>query len=196
VSSSAEIAVKVNGYLAFVDSGQFAVHVPLDETVTALTAEVKDSSGVSLGIHSVNISVEKPTTNQPVLTLLPFPVTGQAPLKVFFEMNSLYPISKLDFDSEGNGSIDFQGTSLKNQPFTYQVPGLYFPKVTVTDKSNNTYSRTAVVWVVPKIDLEALLQSKWTAMKNALKSGNVPEAAKYIVISRRQPFNNHSIKSF
>ena len=188
VPSGTEIGVTVNGNVAFVDSGQFAVHVPLDETVTALTAVVKDASGNTLGSQTIPVTVQIPAADQPVLTLIPYPVMGPAPLTVVFDMNCQEPVLRLDFDAEGNGTTDFQGTTLKDKQFTYQVPGLYFPKVTVIDMSNNTYTRSAILWVTPQTELEPLLQSKWTAMKNALRNGDIQGALKYIAISRRSDY--------
>ena len=188
IPSGAEIGVTVNGQVAFVDSGQFAVQVPLDETVTALTAVVKDALGNTLGSQTISVTVQIPATEQPILTLLPYPVMGPAPLNVVFDLNCLEPVSRLDFDAEGNGTIDFQGTTLKDRQFTYQVPGLYFPKVAVVDKANNTYTRTAILWVTSQTELDPLLQSKWTAMKNALRNGDIPGALKYIAISRRSDY--------
>ena len=149
---------------------------------------VKDALGNTLGSQTIPVTVLIPATEQPTLTLLPYPVAGPAPLTVVFDMNCLEPVLRIDFDAEGNGTTDFQGTTLKDKQFTYQVPGLYFPKVTVVDKSNNTYSRSAILWVTSQTALDPLLQSKWTAMKNALRSGNIPEALKYIVISRRPAY--------
>ena len=60
VPSGKEIGVAVNGHVAFVDSGQFAVHVPLDETVTALTAVVKDALDNTLGSQTIPVTVQIP----------------------------------------------------------------------------------------------------------------------------------------
>jgi len=122
------------------------------------------------------------------LTLIPRPVIGPIPLTVTFDMNCLEPVSRIDFDSDGNGTNDFQGTSLTDKPFTYEVRGLFFPRVTVTDQSSNTHTRTAIVWAISRDELETLLQSKWTALKNALRSGDIQGALKHIVIGKRPTY--------
>jgi hypothetical protein len=78
-----------------------------------------------------------------------------------------------------------------------QVQGLFLPKVTVTDQANNVHTRTAIVWAASRDELEMLLQSKWTAMKNALRSADIQGALKHIVINKRpqyeQVFNSLTI---
>ena len=196
VAPGTEIGVTVNNYPALVDTGQFALHVMLDETVTSLTAVVKDALGNILGSQTIPVTVQIPT-DEPTLTLIPRPVIGPVPLTVTFDMNCLEPVSRIDFDSDGNGSNDFQGTTLADKQFTYEVQGLFFPKVTVTDQANNAHARTAIVWAASRDELEMLLQSKWTAMKNALRSGDIQGALKHIVIKKRpqyeQVFNSLTI---
>jgi hypothetical protein len=114
---------------------------------------------------------------------------GMAPLSVSFELRSLEPIARIDLDADGNGTVDFQGTKLDNQQFVYSGPGLYFPKVTVTDTANRIYTKTAVLLVVAQNELEALLQAKWTGLKDALRNGDIPTALKYIAISKRSDYS-------
>ncbi|HAR95272.1 MAG TPA: hypothetical protein DCR97_04830 [Deltaproteobacteria bacterium] len=187
VAPGTEVGVTVNDFAALVDAGQFALHVMLDETVTGLTAIVKDDLGNILGSQTVPVTVQIPA-EEPTLTLIPRPVIGPIPLTVTFDMNCLEPVSRIDFDSDGNGTNDFQGTSLTDKPFTYEVRGLFFPRVTVTDQSSNTHTRTAIVWAISRDELETLLQSKWTALKNALRSGDIQGALKHIVIGKRPTY--------
>ena len=179
-----EVGVTVNGFVAFIDRGQFAVEVPVDNSVTGLTAVARDAMGVTLGSQTIPVTVQLPTT-EPILLLRPSRAIGPAPLTVSFELGSLEPISRIDLDVDGNGTADFQGTTLDNQQFIYEGQGLYFPKVRVTDTANKIYTKTAILLVVAQNELEILLQSKWTALKNALRAGDIPSALNYIAISKR-----------
>jgi len=183
-----EVGVTVNGFPALVDQGQFALIVPLDDTVTGLTAVARDAMGTTLGSQTIPVTVQIPT-EEPILLFRPLPFMGMAPLSVSFELRSLEPIARIDLDADGNGTVDFQGTKLDNQQFVYSGPGLYFPKVTVTDTANRIYTKTAVLLVVAQNELEALLQAKWTGLKDALRNGDIPTALKYIAISKRSDYS-------
>jgi PKD repeat protein len=182
-----EVGVAVNGYVAFVDLGQFAVEVPVDDTVTNLTVVAKNAVGATLGTQTIPVTVQLPTS-EPTLFFRPSPVIGSAPLTVNFTLTSLVPIARIDFDGDGDGTVEFQGTTLEGQPFIYQGPGLYFPTVTVTDTASNTYTKAAILLVVSQSELEPLLQSKWTAMKNALRNNDVTTALNYIAIDQRSAY--------
>ena len=70
----------------------------------------------------------------------------------------------------------------------YQSPGLYFPKVTVTDNQGNTYTETTLVNVLSREEMDALLRSKWEGMKGALSQGNINEALNYFVKDSREEY--------
>jgi PKD repeat protein len=183
-----EVGVTVNGFVAFVDLGQFAVEVPVDENVTSLTVVAKDALGTTLGTQTIPVTVQLPTS-EPTLLFRSSPPIGPAPFTLTFELTSLAPISRIDLDADGNGSVDFQGTTLENQQFIYEGPGLYFPTVTVTDQASNTVTKTSVVLILLESELDALAQDKWTGLKNALRSGDIPSALNYIAISKRSVYD-------
>lgn len=182
-----EVGVTVNGFVALVDSGQFAMEVPLDGTETGLAVVARDAMGATLGSQTIPVTVQIPT-EEPTLFVRPTPFMGLPPLTVSFELRCLDPISRIDLDADGNGTVDFQGTTLENQQFLYDAPGLYFPKVTVTNTANNTFTKTTILLVVAQSELDALLQSKWTALKNALGSNYITSALNYIAISKRSAY--------
>ncbi len=182
-----EVGVTVNGFVAFVDLGQFAVEVPVDDTVTSLTVVAKNAAGATLGTQTIPVTVNVPTT-EPTLLFRPSPVVGPAPLTVNFTLTSLEPIAVVEVDGDGDGTVDFRGITLENQGFLYQGPGLYFPKVTVTDTANNKYTKTAILLVMAQTELDPLLQSKWTAMKNALRNNDVATALNYIAMDERSAY--------
>ena len=180
----AEIGVTVNGVPAFVDQGRLAALVPVDLDVTSLIARVSDLSGTLLGSDAISVTVDPPIS-EPVLFFQPSPVVGSAPLAVDFTLTSLDPITQIDLDLEGDGTVDFQGTTLKGETFEYVNPGLYFPQVTVIDNLGGTHAATALVQVLDLTQLDALLQAKWTDMKDALRNGDVGLALTYISSRKR-----------
>jgi hypothetical protein len=184
-----EAGVTVNGFVAFVDLGQFAVEVPVDESVTGLTVVAKNAAEAILGTQTIPITVQRPTVPQ-TLVFRSSPAIGQAPLIVGFTLTSLKRILRVDLDGNGDGTVDFQGTTLKDQEFVYEGPGLYFPKVTLTDITNNTYTETAILLVLAQPELNVLLQSKWTAMKTALRNNDISSAVQHITINRRNIYRD------
>jgi hypothetical protein len=60
--------------------------------------------------------------------------------------------------------------------FTYTQPGLYAPIVTVTDVQGQRTTTPAIIQVFDRAVLDALLQSKWTALRDALRRGDIAQA--------------------
>ena len=196
IPAGPELGVTVNGYLALIDGAEFAALVPVDQTVTSLTATVTDTAGIPLGSHTIPITVQTPTS-EPVLNFRPSPVIGAAPLTASFNLSSLNPIANIALDANGDGIVDFNLPSLEGQTFVYNSPRLYYPTVTVTDTSGGTHTTDAIIQVIDPAELDSLLQSKWIGMKNALRSGNIAGAVNYIVKSKRASyqtvFNNLTV---
>jgi hypothetical protein len=187
----ADVGVMVNEYVALVDTnaGEFSALVPVDQTVTGITAELKDSAGITLGSHTIPVTVQPPT-GQPVLFFQPLPAIGIAPITASFTLTSLKPIVNIALDANGDGTTDFNLTSLEGQTFIYDTPGFYFPKVTVTDDIGGVHIAQTMLQVLEPNDLDLLLQSKWEAMKDALRQSNISLALTNIVAKRRATYES------
>jgi hypothetical protein len=195
-TSLGEVGINVNGYVALQDGDEFATFVSVDAQVTNLTATVTDTSGVTLASHTIAITVQLPAA-EPVLTFRPFPGIALVSQPVGFTLISLNEILHIELDGNGDGTIDFTGTTLDGVTVTFAEPGIYFPTVRVTDTLNTVLIDTAMVQVVNEVQLDLQLRAKWDAMKNALRSGNTAAAASYIIASKRTSyeavFNNLNI---
>ena len=138
-----------------------------------------------------------PYLTEPVVTFRPFPAIVSVGQPVSFTLTSLSGISQVELDANGDGIVDFTGTTLEGLSVTFAEPGLYFPTVQVTDAANTVYTDVAIIQVVNDSQLDTLLVSKWNAMKNALRVGDTTAAASYIVIDKRASyqvvFNNLTI---
>jgi hypothetical protein len=108
---------------------------------------------------------------------------------VDFSLVSRKAIAQVALDLEGNGSVDFQGTSLEGQTFTYGTPGLYFPTVTVTDSTGTTQTSTAMLQVYDLTSFDALIQPKWQGIKDALRQGDIPRALTFITARSRARYD-------
>ncbi|MGH7407067.1 MAG: hypothetical protein ACREKF_03555, partial [Candidatus Methylomirabilales bacterium] len=181
-AGGAEVGVLVNGVPAAGQGTSFAALVPVTSETTILTALATTAAGASAS-HSVPITVSPPA--QPPIPLLASPQSGVAPLTVAFALLGAPATATIELDFDGNGTVDFTGPSLEGQPFIYPQPGLYFPTATLTDAQGNRFTARAAVQVFDRSTLDALLQAKWTAMKEALRGGDMERALTVIMVRRR-----------
>ncbi|MBI1848316.1 MAG: right-handed parallel beta-helix repeat-containing protein [Candidatus Rokubacteria bacterium] len=179
-----EVAVTVNGVAAAVGGGVFAAVVPLVPGPLVLRAVATTASGVTAE-HSISVTV---SSDPAPVVLTPSPSYGPAPLAVKFSLSGSVTPTSVALDVNGDGAVDFTGSSIAGQVFTYQNPGLYIATVRVLDNRGNAFDARALVNVVDAAALDGLLQGKWAAVKTALRSGNITAAASYIVEQRRADY--------
>lgn len=185
VRGAPEVGVAVNGVPAAVEGEAWAALVPVDPEVTELTAAATAPDGATAEARQ---SLTVAPAPEAAVILRAIPARGVAPLDVEFNLASLVPLVRIALDLDGDGSVDFHGFSLQGQPFTYSQPGLYLPTVTATDLAGTTYTLTALVLVWDAAALDAVLQSKWTALKNALGRGDVEAAARVFAQATRDAY--------
>jgi sugar lactone lactonase YvrE len=168
-----EVVVTINGIAAAVHGSTFAALVPLAAGTNRLQVVATTGAGV-VASQEVPITVMAgPET--PVL-LLTTPQIGVAPLTVAFTLLGASESATIQVDSRGNGTIDFVGQHLAEEPFTYAQPGLYVPLVSVTDGQGQRATISGVIQVFDRAGLDALLQAKWSSMKEALRRGDIAQA--------------------
>lgn len=182
-----DVAVTVNGTRALTSSGHFAAFVRIDPLVTALTAVAKDANGTTLDDDTVAVTVQG--SADPPLYLGVSPATGAAPLAVELTLMSTVDVSQITVDQDGDGIADFQGTSVDGLRFTYTRPGVYVATATATGASGTQHA-SAIIQVYDRAALELLLQAKWMAMKDRLRSGDVAGAVQYIRIRSRDRYRS------
>jgi hypothetical protein len=94
----------------------------------------------------------------------------------------------IDLDLVGDGTVDFSGPILEGQTFTYPESGLFFPTVMLTDTDGNQHTASAVVQVYDQAALDALLQAKWTGMRDALRQADIVGALQFVAEDSRDEF--------
>ncbi|MDH4266320.1 MAG: Ig-like domain-containing protein [Deltaproteobacteria bacterium] len=177
-NQTGEVGVVINGVLAEVQGNDFAAIVPLQTGQNILTAvaTVVNESQVQT---SATINTD---TQQEMIRLMVYPTSGilKPPantLDVAFEAEVYLPNPVLSYswDFNGDGTAEITGADSK---FTaqYQGPGLYFPRITVTDTQGNIYTETAIINVFSLEELDALLRSKWEGVKGKLLSADIEGA--------------------
>jgi hypothetical protein len=116
------------------------------------------------------------------------PASDIGPQPVSFTLTSVNPFTQVQLDGNGDGSIDVTDTSLLGVSVSFAEPGLYFPSVQVTEQDGTVRTATSLIQVVDSTQLDAALQSKWTAMKNSLRQGDINLALTHIVLRRRSTY--------
>lgn len=185
-----ETGVVVNGVLAEVQGGDFAAVVPLQTGQNIITAIATTVDGFQVQT-SVTIST---TSQEEMIRFTVYPGSGiikppSNTLEVTFDAEAYLPnpVVSYSWDFNGDGVIEIIGPN-PSVTAQYQSPGLYFPKVTVTDNQGNTFTETAMVNVLSGEEMDVLLRSKWEGMKTALAQGNISEALDYFITDSRDEY--------
>lgn len=187
IPPGADFGVTVNGTSGFLTANGFAAIVALDAGPQTITASLNDPTG-TIAQDTISVQVT-PGPASRGLFVTASPGTGMAPLAAALRASFLGAAANYQWDVDGDGTIDFSGEALDEIIFQYAAPGLYFPKVIVTDVQGTQTVENAAVLVLPPADLVALLQAKWQGLKDALRAGNVPRALGFIAIGRRAQYD-------
>lgn len=182
--AGAEVGVVVNDSVAAVQGGRFLALVPLEPGPATLVATAR--SGEASARHAVAVVVSAPAAPGPALRALPG--SGAAPLAVRFTLVGAEAAASVELDLEGDGTVEFSGPTLDGQVFVLARPGLYRPTVTVIDAQGGRTSAQSVVEVTDPATLDALLQGKWAALREALRRGDVDAAAALFTGSARDRY--------
>lgn len=188
-SLAPEVGIKVNGFVALIDGDEFATLMPLNSQTTVLTATMTDSAGNFLAVDAVPITPQPPVGNT-LLSFKPSPVIALVSQPVGFNLSSRNSIAQVQLDGNGDGTVDFSSSTLEGVTGTFAEPGLYFPTVQVTETGGVVRMATAMVQIINQTQLNSMLQAKWSAMKNALRQGDINATVSYIIARRRATYQN------
>jgi len=168
-----EVAVTVNGVAAAVYDGAFAALVPLAPGANRLQIVASTTAGV---IASQDVPITVLTAPDTPFLLVTSPQSGVAPLTVSFTVHGAPNSGTIEADFDGNGTIDLTGQRPAEQSFTYSQPGLYLPAVSVIDAQGRRTTVSGIVQVFDRAGLDALLQAKWSSLRDALRRGDIAQA--------------------
>src|SRR2546425_9879657 len=84
--------------------------------------------------------------------------------------------ARVELDANGDGVIDFVGSTLEGVPYTFSAPGVYIATVTVTDTAGNRTIGRTIAHVLDRAAIDSVLKAKWNSMKAALVAGDVETA--------------------
>jgi hypothetical protein len=179
-----EVGLTVNGVSTPIQQNAFVGLVFVSPETTNLTAIVTSKNGTS-ATQSIPITV---LTAAPSTVLHVLPINGPAPLTATFSLFGDVEIRQVTLDANGDGNVDFTGPHLTQQSFTYVEPGIYVATANATDLQGNQLLTNAIVQVFDPAELDGILQARWLAMKDALRSGDIPAALSQIISQARPSY--------
>lgn len=164
--------------LAQVQGDRFAGLVSLHTGENTIVATATDASGNQMRkevtIHADSVP-EKVRLSALPASGIP-DASGIFATKLKADTNLSASIAQYAWDFEGDGTVEQSGANLSTVTAQYSQPGLYFPRLTITDVQGETFSETAVVNVMSVEEINAVLQGKWHKMQEYLRAGNVDKA--------------------
>ena len=177
-SDTRDVGIKVNGILAEAFGNEWiANYVPLTIGTNTITAVATDSYGntdtKAITVYTNNITQQ--------VELSANITSGIAPLQVFFSTSTSFTPVSYRMDFEGDGIIDYTGTTFDNISYTYTTEGILYPTITVTDNQWNTYSDTIAITILSKAEIDTLLKGKWEGMKGPLAEKDIEKAVVYFL---------------
>jgi YVTN family beta-propeller protein len=184
-AGTTDVGVKVNGIIAEIKGNEWiANNVPLTEGMNIIEAVATDSYG-NTSVETITIQTDNVAQ---AVALSANIESGIAPLTTYFSVSTDIPntIVSYHMDYEGDGTIDYTGTTFEDINHTYMSEGIYFPTLTTTDDQGNTFSDTIAVTVLSKTEIDTMLKGKWDKMKNYLVKQDIAKALNYYLDESKQ----------
>ncbi|MGH2598835.1 MAG: Ig-like domain-containing protein [Dehalococcoidia bacterium] len=183
-----EVGVTVNGVVAARHGSSFAALVPVTAAPSLTLTAVATTGSGGTGTHAVTVAVSDLGEN--VLTLRAHPETGGVPLTTSFSLLGGTAPARIELDFDGDGQVDFDGPTLDGRTFDFGSPGLFFPHARVVDAHGAVFTATTVVQVLDPAALEALVQARWAALRDALGRSDVTAAVAVLAEASRDAYRD------
>ena len=186
--SSIAQSAGIDALPAPVESGTFAVEVPVVPGVSELTVVARDIGGEET---SATVAVSVLPDAGPDLRLEASPAAGLAPLTVRLFANGLPVGSVYSLDLESDGTPDYVGQALAEQEFAYAQPGIYLATARITTPDGRTLMARGAIEVYDRARLEARVRATWSNFKAALRAGDAAAAASFVHSDRRAAWTQY-----
>ncbi len=189
-----EIGVRVNGIPAEQQGTGFAAIVPLLQSQNTITATATNIYGIEeQAIITVNTDTAQEQVRlivNPASGIMTVQAGGTTGFVTFMSIETYLTdtVESYVWDLNGDGSAEQSGDLLTQMTATYQIPGLYFPTVMVTDTMGNVYTESAIVNVLDRSAMGSLFRAKWEGMKTVLAAGDIESSLSYFLLPVRDKY--------
>ncbi len=183
-----ETGITVNGQVAMVYGNEFVANqVPLEEGENTISVNAVDTEGntfeTSIGVNAV--------TGGKYVILTADEVGGVSPFETKITIDSSFDMVNpiLSYINTPTGTVEFIDIpSITEYLIRMTGPGIYYFIAEATDDQNNVFKDSIGVVVSDANSLDALFQSKWNALSNALSIGDIGKSVSIISTVKRQMF--------
>jgi hypothetical protein len=184
-STGNETGVVVNGIIADIYGNQFvANHLPLEEGANTITVTATDTAGNSA---TAAISVDADTTWN-YITLHSNIESGISPLEADFRIDGSFSITSSNLNVLGPVLPEVISTGVDEYKLRFTTEGTYVVTASATGPDGFVYEDTSAITVMDKVQLDALLRSKWEGMLAALFSGDIENSVDYFISSSQERY--------
>lgn len=183
----ANTGITVNGIVAQIDGNKFCVNnLPLNAGANTLTIVMTSPDGTTT-TRTVSVT----STGTAPFRVSIQPPSGVAPFKTRFTVSPTgsTTVTRIVADFDGDGTADLTTTDPNALlQYTYAVPAMYRPIITVTGSDGATHSLKLAVAVMDTQKIDELFATIWDGMNNALRSGDIPMAVKHLNESAKRKY--------
>jgi len=177
------------GIAAMVYGNQFvASHVPVEEGRNILTVVATDADG-NVVFRSIKVNVVMPEN---YIRITADTEMGISPLETTLRIEGSFSFTQdpvLSYAGPADAQL-IENPSPTEYRMRMTTTGIYTFKTEAKDSQGNTYTDTASVTVINKVELDALLRTKWEGMKSALANQDIGKAVDYFAADTQELYRN------
>ena len=179
VMASGPVGVSVNGFPAMVHDARWAVAIPVDTSVQALTAMAVVVGGDSAATSAPIVVLPAPPAS---IELHADPIDGTVPLAVTWKVvnNTGRALIECELDPTGDGIFEPPVLSLDGTNTAYTMPGLWLPTLRVTDDQGAVHTATTALLASSPASVSAHFDALWTGFKSRLQTGDIAGALSFL----------------
>lgn len=184
-STGNDVGVTVNGQIAMVNGQDFAINgINLSIGENVITATMKDANGNT----STNVTMYSETQGSYV-KLSSTIESSLAPMttQLSLETSLTSPVTETSLTIDGPVPQSITAVTFPYSVTLY-IPGIYLTTVTVTTSDGNIYLDKYALNAMDRVNMDALLNGKWTSVINALSSKDLNTALTYMLPTSRPSY--------
>ncbi|MBI5550301.1 MAG: hypothetical protein HY911_02250 [Desulfobacterales bacterium] len=171
-----ETGISVNGITALQFGNEFMVnHVPLAQEQNTITVTATDTAGL---VYSQSLMVTADIPAQ-YITATPLPEASLSPYAGELRIAAPVRLQHSTVTIYGAGDVETIDGPPELFELNIDLPGLYRMVVSSVSWNSETFTDEVALLIYDAGQLDALLQSKWNAMKARLAAGDVAGAVSY-----------------